>query len=344
MTVAVPLSGLYADPRPDWLALHTEAILDPALPIVDAHHHLWNRSGQRYLEEEFAADIATGHNIVASVYIDCRSMYRMSGPEAFRPVGEVEYSRDVARRCGCGGPQICAGIVGHADLRLGDAVQPVLEALIAAGDGRLRGIRHVSAWDADPLVIQQMPNRPPCLLGDASFRRGFACLAPLDLSFDAFLLHPQIAEVTDLARAFPQTRIVLDHVGGPIGIGGYGGRRPQCFAEWSRDLAELARCENVWVKLGGLGMRLAGFDFHLRPRPPHSEELAQAWAPYISRAIELFGAERCMFESNFPPDKGTCSYPVLWNAFKRSVAAACADDRRNMFGRNANAFYRLNLD
>src|SRR6266567_7297160 len=223
-------SGLYADPREDWLAQRQEEVLDSGRPIVDPHHHLWDRGGQRYMIEEMAADIGSGHNIVATVYVDCRSMYRAHGPEAFRPVGEVEFANGVAAMCASGGygkAAICAGIVSHVNLLLGDAAKPVLEAEIAAGNGRFRGIRHSSAWDEDAAVAGMYANRPKRLLQDPTFRKGFACLAPLGLSFDAWLFHPQIGELTELARAFPDTRIVLDRCGGPIGIGSYDNRRDE---------------------------------------------------------------------------------------------------------------------
>src|ERR1043165_7689091 len=286
-TAPASSSGLYANPREDWLAQYTEEIIDPARPIVDPHHHLWDRGGLHYMIEEMAADIATGHNVIATVYVDCRSMYRASGPEAFRPVGEVEFANGVAAMAASGGygkAAICAGIV-------------------APRNGRFRGIRHSSAWDADPNVAGMYATRPKGLLLDSTFRKGFACLAPLGLNFDAWLFHPQIGELTDLARAFPDTRIVLDHCGGPIGIGSYAGRREENFPVWEALIPEIAKCENVVAKLGGLAMCLLGYDFHLRPKPPSSEEAAAAWRPYIETCIEAFGPDRCMFESNFPPDK-----------------------------------------
>jgi predicted TIM-barrel fold metal-dependent hydrolase len=202
-------SGLYADPREDWLALRREEILDSARPIVDPHHHLWDRGGQRYLIEEIVADLSCGHNIVATVYVDCRSMYRSTGPEAFRPVGEVEFANGVAAMSASGGygpTAICAGIVSNVNLLLGEAARPVLEAEIAAGNGRFRGIRHSSPWDADASIAGIYATRPKGLLLDTTFRKGFACLAPLGLSFDAWLFHPQIGELADLARTFPDTR------------------------------------------------------------------------------------------------------------------------------------------
>ena len=221
-TAPASKSGLYADPREDWLAQHSEEIIDPARPIVDPHHHLWDRGGLHYMIEEMAEDIASGHNIIATVYVDCRSMYRAGGPEAFRPVGEVEFANGVAAMSASGGygkAQINAAIVSHANMLLGDAAKGVLEAEIVAGNGRFRGIRHSSAWDAEPEVAGMYATRPKGLLLDPTFRKGFACLAPLGLSFDAWLFHPQIGELADLARAFPDTRIVLDHCGGPVEIG-----------------------------------------------------------------------------------------------------------------------------
>src|SRR6201997_788221 len=346
-TAPASKSGLFADPREDWLALHSEAIIEPERPIIDPHHHLWDRGGLRYMIEEMADDIASGHNITATVYVDCRSMYRASGPEAFRPVGEVEFANGVAAMSASGGygkAQICAGIVSHVNLLLGDAAKPVLEAEIAAGGGRFRGIRHSSAWDADPDIAHIYATRPKGLLLDPAFRKGFACLASLDLSFDAWLFHPQLGELADLARAFPDTRIVLDHCGGPAGIGSYANRREEIFPVWKTSIQEIAKCPNVVVKLGGLAMRLLGHDFHERPVPPSSEELATAWQPYIETCIEAFGPERCMFESNFPPDKGQCSYQVIFNAFKRIAAQYSEAEKTALFSKTATDVYRLKLD
>src|SRR6476661_1468320 len=335
---AASKSGLYADPREDWLALRKEEILDPARPIVDPHHHLWDRGGQRYLIEEMAQDIASGHNIVATVYVEARSMYRAGGPEALRPVGEVEFANGVAAMTAIG-----AGIVGHVNL-LGEGARGVLETEIAAGQGRFRGIRHSSAWDADANVAGMYAKRPKGLLLDPTFRKGLACLAPLGLSFDAWLFHPQIGELTDLARAFPDTKIALDHCGGPIGIGSYANRRDEIFPAWKASVQEIAGCPNVAVKLGGLAMCLFGNDYHLRPKPPSSEEAAASWRPYIETCIEAFGPNRCMFESNFPPDKGQCSYQVIFNAFKRLATQYGEAEKTALFSKTATDFYRLKLD
>ncbi len=345
-TAPATASGLYADPREDWLAQRRENVIDPARPIVDPHHHLWDRGGQRYLIEELAADTASGHDVIATVYVEARSMYRADGPEALRPVGEVEFVNGVAAMSASGGygaTKICAGIVGHVNLMLGEGAREVLEAEIAAGQGRFRGIRHSSAWDADPNVAHMYATRPKGLLLDSTFRKGFACLAPLGLSFDAWLFHPQIAELCDLARAFPETRIVLDHCGGPVGIGSYANRREEIFSGWKASIRDVAKCPNVVVKLGGLAMRLLGYDFHQRPLPPSSEEVAAAWRPYIETCIEAFGPDRCMFESNFPPDKGQCSYQVIFNAFKRIAAPYSEAEKTALFSKTATEVYRLQL-
>ena len=345
-TAPASTTGLYVAPREDWLAQHTEEIIDPQRPIVDPHHHLWDRGGQRYMIEEMVADIASGHHIVATVYVDCRSMYRASGPEDLRPVGEVEFANGVAAMSASGGygpAALCAGIVSHVNLLLGEGARPVLEAEIAAGGGRFRGIRHSSAWDGEFEVAGMYAKRPKGLLLDAAFRKGFACLAPLDLSFDAWLFHPQIGELVDLARAFPDTRIVLDHCGGPVGLGRFAGKREETFAVWKASIQEIAKCPNVSVKLGGLAMCLLGFDFHLRPKPPSSEQAAAAWRPYIETCIEAFGPNRAMFESNFPPDKGQCSYQVIFNAFKRIAAPYSEAEKTALFSQTATDFYRLKL-
>lgn len=345
-TITVAKAGLYAEPRPDWLKLHQEEVIDPARPIVDAHHHLWDRVGARYLLDEMTDDLATGHNVIGTVYVDCRSMYRATGPEAFKPVGEVEFANGIAAQSASGGygpGQVCAAIVSHVNLTLGDEARPVLEAQIRAGNGRYRGIRHASAWDADPDVAGGYASRPKGLLADPQFRKGFAHLAPLGLTYDAWLFHPQIPELTDLARAFPQTPIILDHCGGPVGLGSYAGRRDENFRIWKASIQEIATCGNVVVKLGGLAMNLLGYDFHKREKPASSEELADAWRPYLETCIEAFGPQRCMFESNFPPDKGQCSYPVLWNALKR-VAAQYSDAEQNrMFAGTATDIYKIRL-
>ena len=337
----------YLPIRADWLHRRTEPVLEPALPIVDPHHHLWDRPGWRYLLDELVADTQSGHNIVATVFVQARAMLRASGPIEMKHVGETEFANGLAAMSASGRygqMRACAGIVGHADLSLGSRVEPVLEAHLRAGGDRFRGIRHSSAWDADPQVRNPAYSPPPGLIGEKAFREGFAVLGRLGLSYDAWLYHPQIGELTDLARAFPASKIVLDHVGGPIAIRGYAGKREEVFASWKPAIKALAGCPNVHVKLGGLGMRMGGFDFHTHPEPPSSEALAQAWRPYIETCIEAFGPARCMFESNFPVDKGSYSYPVFWNACKLLAKGASSSEKVDLFAGTAARFYRLDLN
>jgi L-fuconolactonase len=335
----------YLPIRPEWLAKGREPPLRPELPIIDAHHHLWDRPGWRYLFEGYLADISgSGHAVRATVYMQAQAMYRADGPRALRVVGETEFANGVAAMAASGqyGPvRVCAGIVGHADLRLGAAVEDVLEQHIRAGGGRFRGIRHLTTWDADQTLMNPLSTGPPGLLADAEFRAGFARLAPLGLSYDAWLFHPQIGELTGLAQAFPETTIVLDHCGGVLGIGAYAGRRDEVFAQWAGSVRGLAGCPNVFVKLGGLGMRINGFGFEAGEVPPSSRHLAQAWRPYIETCIEAFGPARCMFESNFPVDKGSYGYGTLWNAFKRLTWNSSDDEIAALFGGTAARIYAV---
>jgi predicted TIM-barrel fold metal-dependent hydrolase len=333
--------------RPDWLARRNEAALEPDLPIVDPHHHLIDRpESGTYLLPDLLADIASGHNVVATVYLEWLSMYRADGPAEMRPVGEIEFANGVAAMAASGGygrTRACAGIVGHADLTLGAPVRKVLEAMIAHGAGRFRGIRFITATDPDQAAWGATAVRPEGWLLDRKVREGFAQLSPLGLSFDAWMYHPQLADLVDLARAFPSTQIVLDHVGGPIGLGRYKGRRDEVFADWSARIRELAACPNVHVKLGGMGMQIFGFDFHQGELPPDSERLAAAWRPYVETCIAAFGADRAMFESNFPVDKGSYGYGVYWNACKRLAQGMSADEKAALFHGTASRFYRLDI-
>ncbi len=336
----------YLAVREDWLDLYHEEILDPALPIIDPHHHLWDRDGWRYMPHDLLADVRSGHNIIATVFVQARAFHKADGPAELRPIGETEFVNGAAAMGASGlyGPgRICAGIVGHADLRLGAAVDRVLEAHIRAGGDRFRGIRHIVAHDPDPVMINPGNAVPPGLLGDAKFREGFARLAPMNMSFEAWLYHPQMGELLDLARAFPGTAIVLNHVGGPLGIGRFTGKQKDEFPGWAAAIKALAACPNVMVKLGGLGMRINGFGFEDHALPPSSDTLAATWKPYIDTCIAAFGAKRCMFESNFPVDKGSYSYPVFWNACKKLAAGASASETASLFRGTANAFYRLGL-
>ena len=342
------LPGHQIPVREDWLATRREAALDPGQVIVDPHHHLWDQPGWRYLLDELLADLDTGHDVRATVYVQSsRSMLRAGGPEAMRAVGETEFANGIAAMCESGryGPvRACAGIVAAADLRMGEAVRPVLEAHVTAAGGpggRLRGIRHIATWDPDPALLNPAYSPAEDMLDDPGFRAGFAQLAPLGLGFDAWLFFHQLPRLTALARAFPGTRIVLNHCGGILGIGGYAGRRDEVFAAWSGAMRELATCPNVAVKLGGLGMRLPGFGFEAGATAPSSEDLATAWRPWMENCIATFGADRCMFEGNFPVDKGGFAYAVGWNAMKRLAAGAGEGERADLFWRCAARTYRL---
>ena len=337
----------------EWLTQVQEEAIDPARPICDPHHHLWYRPGlpptttsvpNPYLLDQLLADTGSGHNVVSTVFVECASMYRADGPEAFRPVGETEFVQGVAAMSASGGfgdTRAAAGIVSFADLSLGDDVAPVLEAHIAASPNRFRGIRHAAGWHESPDIRNSHSNPPKGLLLDPTFRKGFAHLGRLGLSFDAWLYHPQIAELADLARAFPGTTIILDHFGGPLGIGPYAGKLDEVFEEWKPAIDELAKAPNVVAKLGGINMPINGFGWEKRERPPTSEELAEATKHYYLHTIDRFGPDRCMFESNFPVDRASCSYPVLWNAFKRMVSDFREDEKQAMFYGTATRVYRL---
>jgi predicted TIM-barrel fold metal-dependent hydrolase len=326
-----------------WLSQVVEDIIEPERPICDPHHHLWHRAGSRYLLDELMADTGSGHNVVSTVFVECASMYRADGPEALRPVGETEFVNGVAAMTASGGYgefRACLGIVGLADLTLGAQAGAVLDAHMAASS-RFRGIRHAAGWDASDDIRNSHTDPAQGLLLDPKFREGFAELGKRGLSFDAWLYHPQIPELTDLARAFPDTTIIFNHFGGPLGIGPYAGRREEIFAAWQDDVAALAECPNVYAKLGGLVMPINGFDFHRRDLPASSDEIVAATGRYHRHAIECFGAERCMFESNFPVDKASCSYHVLYNAFKKMVADASETEKAALFHDTAHKAYRL---
>ena len=331
--------------REAWLALTVEEAIEPGLPICDPHHHFWDYPGSRYLLDEFVADIGAGHRVVKTVFVECKQFYRSEGPEEFRPVGETEFIDRIAGPVNTlsGVTDVAAGIVGFADLSLGPAVQPVIEAQLEASR-RFRGIRYASAWDENDGVHNAHTHPPRGLLGDQVFREGLACLEKPGLSFDAWLYHPQIPELTDLARAFPGLTIVLNHMAGPLGIGPYAGKREEVFEVWRRNMEELANCENVSIKLGGLTMSMSGFGWSKREIPPGSRELAEAMGPYYRSCIEQFGVQRCMFESNFPVDRASCSYTVQWNAFKRLSSGYSDEERSALFHDTANRIYRLNIE
>jgi L-fuconolactonase len=321
--------------------LTAEAALEPDLPICDPHHHLRERPNDRYFFEEFIQDTGTGHNIVTTVCVENRARYRNSGPEAMKPVGETEFFDSVGARAAADpklSTAVAAGIVGHADLSLGEPVSEVFEAHLSASPSRFRGIRHSTTWDESDAIRSDARRG---LLADSAFRRGFACLQRYGLSFDAWLYHPQLQELVELARAFPNVTIVLDHIGGPLGVGPYKGKRDEIFQAWSKGIADLSTCPNVAVKLGGFGSTRSGYDWHERGVQPGSAELANTMAPYFDFCIEKFGVDRCTFESNFPVDKASYSYVAIWNAFKRISQSLSAAERKALFHDTAVRIYRL---
>jgi predicted TIM-barrel fold metal-dependent hydrolase len=330
----------------DWLALTPEPTLEPEIPICDAHHHLWEfrpepEHYQRYLLPELAADLNSGHNVRSTVFIEVRARYRTDGPEAMRPVGEVEFVEPLATESASGkyGPaRIAAAIIGYADLKLGERVAPVLEAQQAASPKRFRGIRHATGWDPDPALAKRDIQG---LLSSDNYRAGARVLASMGLCLENSLYHPQLPELAEFARAVPNLTVVLNHIGGLVRIGSYANRDNEVLSAWRHGIAAVAQCPNVILKLGGVGQVRFGFDWHTRAKPIGSEELAAALSPLMHYCIEQFSPERCMFESNFPVDKISYSYNVVYNAFKRLSQGYSATERAAMFHDNAVRVYRI---
>jgi predicted TIM-barrel fold metal-dependent hydrolase len=330
------------DEHEEWLALTHEDAIDPSLPIVDAHHHLWTHVEPPYLLDELLADTGSGHNVTDTVFIECGWAWdRDAADPVMIPVPETAAVAELARRSDTAGGARIAAIVGHADLRHGTNAGRALDALQEAGDGRFVGIRHATAWDADPSIPNHRTEPTAGLMDDDEWRAGFAELARRGLTYDAWLYHPQIPELVRLARDFPDVQMVCDHLGGPLGVRSYAGRRAEVLAATQESLRELAAAPNVALKLGGIGMAIMGDGWHRRDRPPSSADLAAAWGDFVRWCIETFGPERCMFESNFPVDRASCSYAVLWNAFKRMTADASDDDKAELFSGAARRVYRI---
>ncbi|MFM5895302.1 MAG: amidohydrolase family protein [Novosphingobium sp.] len=340
----------------------SEAILEPDLPIIDPHHHLWDLRplmgafpeplhpfiasialSPYYTFDQIQAEIGCGHNVIGTVFMECGAFYDSRASDELKVVGEVEFVNGVAAQSASGlyGPaRLCEAIIGHADLTQGSAAGDVLDALRAASP-RFRGIRHAAAWDADAEVLGPPFHAPQGLYLDAKFREGFAELGKRGLTFDAWLLEPQLGDVLSLARAFPDQPIVLDHCGTPLGMASYHGKLPERFDTWRGMIKELGQCPNVMVKLGGLAMSFAGMPDHGPAAGLGSETLAAMWRPYIETCIEAFGTKRAMFESNYPVDKWGASYAVLWNAFKVLTRSASAEDKAALYAGNAARFYGI---
>ncbi len=341
----------------------SEPILDPDLAIIDPHHHLWDlramvpafpephhpfiaaiSGAAHYTFDQLLGDLNTGHNVIGTVFMECGAFYRAGADDAFKPVGEVEFAGGVAAQSASGlyGPlRACAAIVGHADLTRGVDAGGVLDALRDAGNGRLRGIRHQGAWDADPAVLGPPFHAPAGLYGSDAFRAGFAELGKRGLTFDAWVLEPQLDDVIDLARAFPDQPIVLDHCGTPLNIASYNGKLTEHYDRWRRAITRLAECGNVSIKLGGLGMAFCAMPEDGPAKGLGSQALAELWKPYIDHCITAFGTGRAMFESNYPVDRWGASYPVLWNAFKRLASGASDAEKRDLFSHTAARTYGI---
>lgn len=330
----------------DWLALTQEPTLEPEIAICDPHHHFWDHRleripYQRYLLNELAADINCGHAVRSTVFIEARAMYRPDGPVEMRPVGEVEFvqGQAAAGATGLYGPcRAASSIIGYADLKLGDRVRPVLEALQAASPNRFRGVRHTVTWDSHPEVGNREGEG---VLATAEYRAGARVLAGMGLSLDTGVCFPQLPELAAFARALPDLTIILNHLGGLNRVGPYGNRDGEVLATWQRGISAVAQCPNVNLKLGGIGMPRLGFDWYNRDKPIGSEELAQSMAPLMTYCIEQFGANRCMFESNFPVDKVSFSHHILFNAFKRFSKSYSSAERAALFHDTAARAYRI---
>lgn len=320
----------------EWQSDGAEPALYPDLPIIDSHHHLWRKPVGDFLLPELERALGEGHRVIATVAIECGNSFRVDGPEEFRCVGETDSIMAAIREAR---PGICAGIVAHADLHLG-GVARVLDAHIEASEGRLRGIRQQLRWDSSGIGMFGKEEDPD-LIDNPGFRRGFAELAKRGLSFDAWVFHPQLHRVVELARAFPETTIIVNHCGGPLGVGPYAGRREEVLAHWREGIAVLAACPNVVMKIGGLGMLYYGFDFHERSKPPTGADLAAVWQPYVDQCLDAFGAERSMMESNWPGDRQSCGYSSMWNALKLTTAGASEYERAQLFLGTARRVYNL---
>ena len=327
----------------DWINLVKEDPIEPDRPICDPHHHLWDHPDNRYLLPELIEDTQSGHNVTSTVFVECSSMYRNSGPIESRSLGETEFVNGVAAMSASGqygDMQACKGIVSFADLTLGEEVGEILDAHKRLSS-RFRGIRHAAGWDASSAVRNSHTNPPESLYLKDDFRAGFQELANRKMTFDAWLYHPQIPELTDLAKTFSEVTIIFDHFGGPLGIGPYAAQKEEVFEQWVIDVTELAKCPNVYPKLGGIVMPINGFGWHKNELPASSDEIVEATGRYHDTTIRLFGPERCMFESNFPVDKQSCSYAVLWNAFKKIAGQYIEQDKQNLFHDSAVTAYKL---
>ncbi|MDA0792026.1 MAG: amidohydrolase family protein [Proteobacteria bacterium] len=331
--------------RQAWLDQVSEEIIDPGRPIVDPHHHLWPDTRgvlAPYLLNDLWRDTQSGHHVVDTVFMECGASYLEEGPVHLRPTGETEFVAAQARRSRDQGKAEISGIIGHVDLMLDEVlIREALSAHEEAGEGLFRGIRHGGAHDPDKVLRWGDATPLPDLYERPEFRRGVKLLGSLGYTYDTWHYHFQNQAFVDLARAVPDTLLVLDHFGSPVGVGPWADRRDEVFDTWQRDMLALAACENVVVKIGGLAMPPNGFGWHSRVTPATSDELVTAQRDYYDRTIECFGPDRCMFESNFPVDRMSVSYHVYWNAMKKISAAFSEDDKDLLFQGTARRVYRV---
>lgn len=336
--------------RPDWLEKVREPALEPEIPICDCHHHLWDMGGNTYLNGEFQRDMKSGlsgeetHNVVSTVFVECTTSYD-DAPESYaRYMGETRFAEQLAEesdRQTQPAPRIAAAIIARADVNGHETLPLAIAAHQAISPGRFRGFRHVVNWDPEPEIGQGHSNPGPQLLLDRDFQSGAAILSEHGLLFETVALHTQLDEVIAFSRKLPRLKIVLNHMGCAVGVGRFSDQRDAVFKDWSEKMSALARCENVYVKLGGFNMARYGFAWHTRPTPPTSDELAEVTGRYYRTVIDRFGPERCMFESNFPMDKISCSYGVLWNAYKKITAPLPGASRRQLFCDTAETLYSI---
>lgn len=325
--------------RDDWLEQVQEKVIDPTREIVDPHHHLWRHGDAVYELDAFHRDTASGHNVVQTIYVECRSYYDVSRPEPYRPVGETARVAALAASIPAGLARI-SGIIGHADLRHPD-LEAILTAHIAAGQGLLVGIRHSGAHDSDPDALM-IPGRADAnLYADPDFRRGLRMLGSRGLTYDTWHYHHQASAFLDLARAVPDTTLILDHMSTPLGVGRFEGKREKIFATWQKDMETLSKTPNVMAKLGGFSMPDNGWGWHHRARPPSSDEIVATQAGWFHHMIDCFGPDRCMFESNFPVDRVSLGYRTLWNAFKKIAASYDREGQDQLFAGTARRVYGL---
>ena len=325
-----------------WIDQVREEALEPDLAICDPHHHLWldaGHTGWPYTLDDLLADTGSGHNVVRTVFLECHAEYRSDGPRHLRPVGETEFVVTQAERSAATDGAEIAAIMGNADLALGDAAEEVLAAHEEAGAGRFRGVRYITAQDPHPPLAMGSS----AAMDDPDYLAGVRKVGAMGYTYDSMVYHPQLFELAAVARACPETPIVVDHLGGFLGTGPYKDRRPEILAFWKTAMAELATCPNTFLKVGGIGMPMMGFRWDKQDAPPNSEELAAPWREPIQWVIEQFGPHRCMFESNFPVDKRGAGYTVLWNAFKRIAADYSDAEKRDLFHNTAARAYRLQL-